>query len=468
VKSTEISVGTGARRGVFDLTAECARFVADEGDGLLNVFVPHATAGVVVMELGAGSDDDLVAALDTLLPRDDRWRHRHGSRGHGADHVVPLLVPPSVSIPVIGGRLGLGTWQSIALLDPNGDNDVRTVRLSFVDGQVSNTGQLGSIHINGTRGNQHELTIDGSSNVNTFQIKKGDHIVASRIEHPAVIEVCRYLETLGFTISYLHVNSDGLVDPATVAAAITSATSLITIMHANNETGAIQPVEEIAALARRHGITLHTDAAQSIGKIPADVRTLNVDLLSIAGHKLYAPKGIGALYIRAGVTLEKFMHGAGHESGFRAGTENVAQIVALGAACEMANADTDATYHHLRRMRDRLLEGLRARLERRPGLRLYTPIHSALPNTLNLSFNGVRATDLMTRLEKEIACSAGSACHADSFSLSPVLSAMGIPEQDILGALRFSTGRMTTAAEIDTAIACITRAVEEMNGMDAG
>ena len=132
MKSTEISVGTGARRGVFDLTAECARFVADEGDGLLNVFVPHATAGVVVMELGAGSDDDLVAALDTLLPRDDRWRHRHGSRGHGADHVVPLLVPPSVSIPVIGGRLGLGTWQSIALLDPNADNSRRRVRLSFL------------------------------------------------------------------------------------------------------------------------------------------------------------------------------------------------------------------------------------------------------------------------------------------------------------------------------------------------
>ena len=315
----------------------------------------------------------------------------------------------------------------------------------------------------GTESNNHAI-----KGIAWGRRSQGRHIITSRIEHPAVIEVCRYLETLGFTISYLHVNSDGLVDPATVAAAITSATSLITIMHANNETGAIQPVEEIAALARRHGITLHTDAAQSIGKIPADVRTLNVDLLSIAGHKLYAPKGIGALYIRAGVTLEKFMHGAGHESGFRAGTENVAQIVALGAACEMANADTDATYHHLRRMRDRLLEGLRSRLERRPGLRLNTPIQSALPNTLNLSFNGVRATDLMTRLEKEIACSAGSACHADSFSLSPVLSAMGIPEQDILGALRFSTGRMTTAAEIDTAIACITRAVEEMNGMDAG
>jgi secondary thiamine-phosphate synthase enzyme len=134
VTSTEIIVRTGNRRGLFDLTAECARFVAAEGDGLLNVFVPHATAGVVVMELGAGSDDDLVSSLDTLLPRDDRWRHRHGSPGHGADHVVPLLASASVTIPVIGGRLALGTWQSIALLDPNADNATRSVRLSFLEG----------------------------------------------------------------------------------------------------------------------------------------------------------------------------------------------------------------------------------------------------------------------------------------------------------------------------------------------
>ena len=134
MKSIEITVRTGNRRGLSDLTAECARFVAAEGDGLLSVFVPHATAGIVVMELGAGSDDDLVATLDTLLPRDDRWRHRHGSVGHGADHVVPLLASPSVTIPVIGGRLAIGTWQSIALLDPNADNPTRTVRLSFLEG----------------------------------------------------------------------------------------------------------------------------------------------------------------------------------------------------------------------------------------------------------------------------------------------------------------------------------------------
>jgi len=134
VKSIEITVRTGNRRGLFDLTAECAGFVAAEGDGLLSVFVPHATAGVLIMELGAGSDDDLVASLDTLLPRDDRWRHRHGSAGHGADHVVPLLAAPSVTIPVVAGRLALGTWQSIALLDPNADNATRTVRLSFLEG----------------------------------------------------------------------------------------------------------------------------------------------------------------------------------------------------------------------------------------------------------------------------------------------------------------------------------------------
>ena len=134
MKSIEISVQTGAQRGLFDLTGECARFVADAGDGLLNVFVPHATAGVVIMELGAGSDDDLVAALDRLLPRDDRWRHRHGSPGHGADHVVPLLASPSVTVPVVSGQLSLGTWQSIALLDPNADNATRTIRLSFSEG----------------------------------------------------------------------------------------------------------------------------------------------------------------------------------------------------------------------------------------------------------------------------------------------------------------------------------------------
>jgi secondary thiamine-phosphate synthase enzyme len=134
VKTVEISVRTGSERGLFDLTGQCAEFVADQPDGLLNIYVPHATAGVVVMELGAGSDFDLMEALDRLLPRDDRWRHRHGSRGHGADHVVPLLAPPSVTVPVVGGRLALGTWQSIALLDPNGDNATRSIRLSFVAG----------------------------------------------------------------------------------------------------------------------------------------------------------------------------------------------------------------------------------------------------------------------------------------------------------------------------------------------
>jgi secondary thiamine-phosphate synthase enzyme len=134
MKTTELTVRTGSRRGLFDLTDECRRFVDGEGDGLLTVFVPHATAGLVVMELGAGSDEDVMAVLDALLPRDDRWRHRHGSPGHGADHVLPLVVPPSLVVPVVGGELGLGTWQSIALLDPNPDNDIRTVRLSFLEG----------------------------------------------------------------------------------------------------------------------------------------------------------------------------------------------------------------------------------------------------------------------------------------------------------------------------------------------
>ncbi len=307
----------------------------------------------------------------------------------------------------------------------------------------------------GTESNNHAI-----KGIAWRRKSQGRHIITSRIEHPAVTEVCGFLESLGFAVTYLPVNDEGLVDPAAVAAAITPETILITIMHANNETGAIQPIEEIAALARRHGIAMHTDAAQSTGKIPTDVNRLQVDLLSIAGHKLYAPKGIGALYIRSGVTLEKVMHGAGHEGGLRAGTENVAQIAGLGAACAMAAADLEVNRRHLQAMRDRLLDGLREKLAQHPGLRINTPLQQALPNTLNLSINGIRAADLMARCASDLACSAGSACHAENVSLSPVLTAMGIAEPDILGALRISTGQMTTEEEIDAAVASIVRAVK--------
>ncbi|MBR9977874.1 MAG: cysteine desulfurase, partial [Bacteroidetes bacterium] len=191
----------------------------------------------------------------------------------------------------------------------------------------------------------------------------GNHIITSQIEHPAVIEVCRHLETLGFAVTYVSVDADGVVDVEELQRSITARTILITIMHANNEVGTIQPIAEIAALARAHGIAMHTDAAQSAGKIPVRIDELGVDLLSIAGHKLYAPKGIGALYMRRGTQIQRLIHGAAHERGLRAGTENVLEIVGLGEACAIAARDTEATASHMRTMRDRLHEALRAGVE---------------------------------------------------------------------------------------------------------
>jgi cysteine desulfurase len=287
----------------------------------------------------------------------------------------------------------------------------------------------------------------------------GRHIITTTIEHPAVTKVCCFLQAEGFAISYIPVDATGRVSPAAIAQAITPETILISVMHANNETGAIQPIAEIASIARRHNIVMHTDAAQSVGKIDTDITALNVDLLSIAGHKLYAPKGIGALYIRDGISPTPLMHGAGHESGRRAGTENVAQIVGLGQACELAIQHLHNDDQHLQVMRDRLLAGIRTNLGNHTGYRLITDIDHALPNTLNISFSAITAADFLTAVADRLALSAGSACHAGEVSISPVLKAMGIPEADATCALRFSVGRMTTTEEIDTAIECIAATV---------
>ncbi|MCH8150087.1 MAG: aminotransferase class V-fold PLP-dependent enzyme, partial [Planctomycetes bacterium] len=199
---------------------------------------------------------------------------------------------------------------------------------------------------------------------------EGNHIITSAVEHPAVLEVCQYLEEQGSRVTYLPVDQYGVVDPQQVEEAITPETILISIMHANNEVGTIEPIEAISEIARRHGVLLHADCAQSIGKIPVHVDELGVDLLSIAGHKAYAPKGIGALYIRTGVRLEKLMHGAGHEMGWRAGTENVIETVGLGRACELINQNLPEYQGHMRAMRDRLEAGdsIRDDVEGHPGI----------------------------------------------------------------------------------------------------
>ena len=287
--------------------------------------------------------------------------------------------------------------------------------------------------------------------------KKGNHIITSSFEHPAVLEVCRYLETQDYEITYLPVSEEGLVDPGDVAAAIRPTTILITIMHANNEVGTVQPIDEISRLAKEHGIALHTDAAQSAGKIPTDVDQLGVDLLSVAGHKIYAPKGIGALYVRPPQVPEKFCYGAGQEMGWRAGTENVLEIVGLGKACEVAQRDLAKNMARMKFLRDRLHEGLLGRL---PNIRLNGHLDHRLPNTLSISFKGREANRILEDIGLEVAASAGAACHSDSVQISHVLLAMNVPLEWAKGTLRFSVGRMTTEAEIDKTIRVVAETLQ--------
>ncbi len=274
---------------------------------------------------------------------------------------------------------------------------------------------------------------------------KGNHIITTQIEHPATLQPCRFLERLGAEVTYLPVDGTGLVDPDDVRRALRPTTILVSVMHANNEVGTIQPISEIARLTRECGVLLHTDAAQSVGKVPTRVTELGVDLLSVAGHKVYAPKGVGALFVREGVTLEPLMHGAGHESGRRAGTENVLLAVGLGAACELAAAELESRGARITELRDYFHEGLRTLF----GARLHLNGHPTLrlPNTLNVGFEGRLGSDVLEALP-EVAASTGSACHAGSRELSPVLKVMGVPEAIGFGAVRFSLGRGTTRAEI--------------------
>jgi len=313
---------------------------------------------------------------------------------------------------------------------------------------------------------QEIVFTSGGTESNNYAIKgvafanrhKGNHIITSAIEHPAVTEVCKYLEAFGFRTTYIPVDKTGLIDPGNLEKAITNETILITVMHANNEVGTIQPIEDISVIAQKNGVICHTDAAQSVGKIPTDVNNLNVDLLSVAGHKVYAPKGIGALFIREGIDLEKFMHGAGHERNLRAGTENVLEIVGLGKACEIAKRDLDTNMTHMMAMRDRLHNGLKTSIA---NVRLNGHPAKRLPNTLSIGFKRLEASSLLNDLiMADIAASAGSACHAGSTTISHVLEAMKVPTEYAVGTLRLSVGKMTTEDEIDRTVAELTKAVQ--------
>lgn len=279
------------------------------------------------------------------------------------------------------------------------------------------------------------------------QKQKGNHIITSSIEHPAVIEVCKYLEKQGFEVTYLPVDEQGIVLLDELKSAIRNETILISIMHANNEVGSIQPVNDIGNIAKKHGIIFHCDAAQSIGKIPVDVKQMGAHLLSIAGHKLYAPKGIGALYVKNGVTLEKLMHGANHEQNLRAGTENVLEIVGLGMAAEICKRDLNKNQKHFAETRDLLWSNLQNSIA---DIRRNGHPEKVLPNTLSVSFRKVEANTLVSRLS-DVAASAGAACHADSIDVSDVLRAMSVPMDYAMGTVRFSTGRLTTKKDIELA-----------------
>ena len=272
---------------------------------------------------------------------------------------------------------------------------------------------------------------------------RGNHIITSSVEHPAILQPCRFLETLGAKVTCVPVDSTGMVDPDDIRKSITDRTILISIMHANNEVGTIQPIAEISRIARERGILFHTDAAQSAGKIPVKVEELGVDLLSVAGHKFYAPKGVGCLYIRQGVRIEPLIHGAGHEGGRRAGTENVLLDVALGAACELASAWIGMP--ETRKLRDLLFEMLQETFADRVILNGH-PV-KRLPNTLNVSFVGQSGANLLSRMEG-VAATTGSACHSGQTRISPVLEAMGTPPQVGMGAVRFSLGRETSREEV--------------------
>jgi cysteine desulfurase len=293
----------------------------------------------------------------------------------------------------------------------------------------------------------------GGSEANNLALKgvapsgRAAHVITSQIEHPATLEPCRFLTRLGVAVTYVPVDGTGLVDPDDIRRAITRETRLISVMHANNEVGTIQPITEIARIAHEHGILVHTDAAQSVGKIATHVDDLGADMLSVAGHKVYAPKGIGALYVRRGVAIEPLIHGAGHEGGRRAGTESALLTAALGKACEVAQAWIGMA--EVQRLRDLLWDRLRATVDNHVVLNGH-PIRR-LPNTLNVSFVGRVGAEILAAMP-DVAASTGSACHAGQVTLSPVLQAMNVAPEIGMGAIRLSLGRHTAQGEVDEVV----------------
>lgn len=285
------------------------------------------------------------------------------------------------------------------------------------------------------------------------------HIVTSVIEHPSVLNTCRHLQSLGFKVTYVPVDSDGIVDPDELRKSIEEHTVLISVMHANNETGVIQPVAEIQKVAKEGGVTFHSDAAQSVGKMHFDPVPPPADLMTIVAHKFYGPKGVGALYVRGGTNLNSILFGAGHERGLRPGTENVAGIVGLEKACLLTDRDIGLRVNHTGRLRDHFLELLMAEV---PDLVLNGHKTLRLPNTLNVRIPGIYSDDLVEKIGDRVAVSTGSACHSDRRIPSPVLKHMGLSDEEALSSVRLSLGKDNTEEEIKEAVGVISAAVREL------
>ena len=314
--------------------------------------------------------------------------------------------------------------------------------------------QPGEVIFTGCGSESNNTVIKGVAH--TFK-SKGKHLVSTTIEHPSVLEPLRFLERNGYEVTYVGVDSLGRVNPEDIRKALRPDTILVSVMHSNNEVGTLQPIAEIGAICRKSEVLFHCDASQSTGKVPLDVEKMNVDFLTIAGHKLYAPKGIGALYTRKGIVIEPLIHGASQESSHRAGTENVPYIVALGKAAELAQEQLRTS--HLKDMKDYFFTRLSDLFG--DAIHVNGDYENSLPNTLNISFIGKVGADVLAGVP-QINASTGSACHSGSKTISPVLAAMGVDPDVALGAVRFSVGRYTKKEDIDKAVNCISEYINRI------
>ena len=292
---------------------------------------------------------------------------------------------------------------------------------------------------------------------------KGNHIITTAVEHPAVLETCKFMEKQGYRVTYLPVDRDGMLDLAELEAAITDQTILISVMWANNETGNLYPIEEIGAIARKYKVRFHTDAVQAVGKVPVDVQKSNVDLLVLSGHKLGAPKGVGAMYVRRGTKMTPLLHGGHQERNRRAGTHNVAGIVGLGVACELAGAEMEETMNRVRRLREKLEQGIMSAV---PDVKLNGHPTQRLPNTLNISFAYIEGESLLLNFDmKGVAASSGSACTSGSLEPSHVMGAMCVEITLAHSSTRFSLGRDNTEEDVDYVLEILPPIVQRLREM---